>query len=75
MPPSYPKANFRIIWSLIWPQTLMMLLQFGIAFVCVWVAGRINPVVQASFGMVAQCVMFLQVLAIAMGSGAIAAIS
>jgi MATE family multidrug resistance protein len=71
----YPKADFRTIWGLIWPQTLMMLLQFGIAFVCVWVAGRIDPVVQASFGMVAQCVMFLQVVAIAMGSGAIASIS
>jgi len=75
MPSHYPKADFRTIWGLIWPQTLMMLLQFGIAFVCVWVAGRINPVVQASFGMVAQCVMFLQVVAIAMGSGAIAGIS
>ena len=75
MPTYYPKAGFRIIWGLIWPQTLMMMLQFGIAFVCVWVAGRIDPVVQASFGMVAQCVMFLQVVAIAMGSGAIASIS
>jgi MATE family multidrug resistance protein len=53
----------------------MMMVQFGIAFVCVWVAGRINPVVQASFGMVAQCVMFLQVVAIAVGSGDIASIS
>ena len=75
MPPYYPKADFRTIWGLIWPQTLMMLLQFGIAFICVWVAGHIDPVVQASFGMVAQCVMFLQVVAIAMGSGAIACIS
>ncbi|MDR0238989.1 MAG: MATE family efflux transporter, partial [Deltaproteobacteria bacterium] len=75
MTATYPKADFRTIWGLIWPQTLMMLLQFGIAFVCVWVAGRIDPVVQASFGMVAQCVMFLQVVAIAMGSGAIAGIS
>jgi len=72
---SYPKANFRTIWGLIWPQTLMMVVQFGIAFICVWVVGRIDPVVQASFGMVAQCVMFLQVIAIALGSGAIAAIS
>ena len=75
MPTYYPKADFRTIWGLIWPQTLMMLLQFGIAFVCVWVAGRINPVVQASFGMIAQCVMLLQVVAIAVGSGAIASIS
>jgi MATE family multidrug resistance protein len=75
MPAYYPKADFRTIWGLIWPQTLMMVMQFGIAFVCVWVAGRIDPVVQASFGMVAQCIMFLQVIAIAMGSGAIASIS
>jgi MATE family multidrug resistance protein len=75
MPAYYPKADFRTIWGLIWPQALMMMMQFGIAFVCVWVAGRIDPVVQASFGMVSQCVMFLQVVAIAMGSGAIAAIS
>jgi MATE family multidrug resistance protein len=75
MPAYYPKANFRTIWGLVWPQTLMMLLQFSIAFVCVWVAGRIDPVVQASFGMVAQCIMFLQVVALAMGSGAVARIS
>ena len=75
MPSYYPKADFRTIWGLIWPQTLMMMMQFGIAFACVWVAGRIDPVVQASFGMVAQCVMFLQVVAIALGSGAIASIS
>lgn len=71
----YPKADFRTIWSLIWPQTLMMLLQFGIAFVCVWVAGRIDPLVQASFGMIAQCIMFFQVLAVAVGGGAVAAVS
>ncbi len=75
MPSHYPKADSRTIWGLIWPQTLMMLLQFGIAFVCVWAAGRINPLVQASFGLIAQCVMFLQVLAISMGSGAVAAVS
>jgi len=75
MAPYYPKANFRTIWGLIWPQALMMMMQFGIAFICVWVAGRIDPVVQASFGMVAQCVMFLQVVAIAVGSGAVASIS
>ncbi|MDR2695155.1 MAG: MATE family efflux transporter [Deltaproteobacteria bacterium] len=75
MPAYYPKTDFRTVWGLIWPQTLMMMMQFGIAFVCVWVAGHIDPVVQASFGMVAQCTMFLLVVAIAMSSGAIACIS
>jgi MATE family multidrug resistance protein len=75
MPSYYPKADMRAVWGLIWPQTLMMLLQVGIAFVCVWVAGRIDPLVQASFGMIAQSVVFLQVVALAVGSGAVAAIS
>jgi MATE family multidrug resistance protein len=65
----------RTVWSLIWPQTVMMMLQFGISFVCVWVAGHLTPLVQASFGMIAQCVMFLQVLAVAVGSAAVAAVS
>ena len=75
MPTYYPKADKWTIINLVWPQLLMMFLQFGIAFVCVWVAGRIDPVVQASFGMIMQSVMFLQVLAMAVGTGAVTVIS
>ena len=65
----------RDIWRLTWPQMLMMLFFFCLGLSDVWTAGRISGDVQAAFGLVAQCTMFLQVLVIAMSSGAMAAIS
>lgn len=68
-------ASFSGIWRLTWPQMLMMLFQFIIGFTDVWVAGRINADVQASFGIVSQCMFFLLVVATAMSGAAVAAIS
>ena len=65
----------RAIWSLTWPQMLMMFFVFCLGLTDVWTAGRISGDVQAAFGLVAQCTMFLQVLVMAMSSGAMAAIS
>lgn len=67
-------ASFRGIWRLTWPQMLMMLFQFIIGFTDVWVAGRINPDVQASLGIVNQCMFFLLVVAVALSNGAVAAV-
>lgn len=63
------------IWRLTWPQMLMMFLFFCLGLCDVWAAGRISGDVQAAFGLVAQCSMFLMVLVMAMSSGAMAAIS
>lgn len=65
----------RDIWGLTWPQMLMMFFVFCLGLTDVWTAGRIGGDVQAAFGLVAQCAMFLQVLVMAMSSGAMAAIS
>lgn len=63
------------IWSLTWPQMLMMYLLFFSGIITIWVAGKISPNVQASLGMVMQCSLFLMVIIMAISSGATAAIS
>ncbi len=63
------------IWSLTWPQMLMMYLFFFSGIITIWVAGQISPQVQASLGLVTQCAMFLMVVIMAISSGATAAIS
>lgn len=73
--PTQQDTSLSSIWRLTWPQMLMMLFHFLIGFTDVWVAGRIDANVQASFGIVTQCMFFLLVVATAMASAAIAAIS
>lgn len=65
----------RVVWSLTWPQMLMMYLMFFMGFVAVWVAGRISADTQAALGMVNQCSTFLMVVAMALSSDAMAAVS
>ncbi len=67
--------SFATMWQLTWPQMLVMLFFFCIGLCDVWAAGQVSNDVQAAFGVVAQGAVFLQVLAIATGSGATAAIS
>ncbi len=66
---------FSLIWSLTWPQALMMLCHVCIGLVDVWASGKISAAVQASVGLVAQCSFFMLVLAQAYGAAAVAAIS
>ncbi|SIO34592.1 MATE family efflux transporter [Halodesulfovibrio marinisediminis] len=68
-------TSYKAIWNLAWPQILMMMFHFFIGFVDVWVAGQINPNVQAALGMISQTSMFFFVIAIAIGNGCVAAIS
>ncbi len=63
------------IWRLTWPQIMVMFFFFGMGLCDVWTAGQISNDVQAAFGTVAQGNMFLQVIAMATGTGATAAIS
>lgn len=65
----------RAIWSLTWPQLLMMYIVFFMGLTVVWVGGQISADVQAALGMVTQCALFLMVVIMAVCSGATAAIS
>jgi len=65
----------RLIWNLSWPQVLMMLFNFLIGFVDVWVAGKIDHRVQASLGIITQSLFLFLVIATAVAGGAVAAIS
>lgn len=66
-----PKA----IWSLTWPQMLMMYVFFFSGIITVWAAGQISQDVQAAMGLVTQCAMFMMVVIMSISSGATAAIS
>lgn len=73
--PQGDDASYRGIWRLTWPQMLMMVFHFLIGFTDVWVAGRIQPEVQAAIGLVSQCLFFLLVVAVAGANAGVAAIS
>lgn len=76
MQPAAPTQNpTRLIWSLSWPQVLMMLFHFLIGFVDVWVAGQIDHRVQAALGIITQSLFFFLVIATAVAGGGVAAIS
>lgn len=53
----------------------MMYLHFCIGFTDVWVAGQLGASIQAAFGVVMQCVIFLVLVANALSSGGVAAVS
>jgi MATE family multidrug resistance protein len=63
------------IWGLVWPQVLMGVFHFLVGVVDVWVAGRISSDVQASLGMINQLLLFLLIVAMAVSTGSVAAIS
>lgn len=69
------RVSSREIWSLTWPQALTMLCQFLVGFTDVVVAGRIDPHLQGSLGIITQCQFFLLVLGIALVNGGLAAMS
>ncbi|MFP4070737.1 MAG: MATE family efflux transporter [Desulfovibrionales bacterium] len=68
-------SPYRSIWTLAWPQVLMMVFHFLIGFVDVWAAGRLGREVQATMGMITQALFFFMVVAIAVANGSVAAIS
>ncbi len=67
--------SFSAILQLTWPQVMVMCFFFCLQLTDVWTAGRLGNDIQAAFGMAAQGNMFLQVVAMALGGGATAAIS
>lgn len=68
-------APYATIWSLAWPQVVMMMFHFLIGFVDVWVAGRIDRETQACMGVMSQAMFFFMVVAVALANGSVAAIS
>lgn len=68
-------SSTRLIWNLSWPQVLMMVFHFLIGFVDVWVAGQIDHRLQAALGIITQSLFFFLVIATAVASGGVAAIS
>ncbi len=68
-------SRWSELWSITWPQILMLLVQFGIGLTDVWAGGRLGADVQASIGLIAQCHMVLMTIGIATANGAVAAIS
>ena len=69
------RSPYKTIWSLAWPQLVMMFFHFLIGFVDVWVAGKLGREVQACMGMVSQALFFFLVIALAVANGTVAAIS
>ena len=69
------RISSREIWSLVWPQALMMLFQFLVGFTDVFVAGRIDAHLQGALGIITKCQFFLLVLGMAVVNGGLAAMS
>ncbi|MCH5277148.1 MAG: MATE family efflux transporter [Desulfovibrionaceae bacterium] len=71
----FSTVPLKSIWGLVWPQTVMMLCTMVIGLTDIWTAGRIHADIQAAIGLSSQLQAFLMVLGIALGSGAMAAVS
>ena len=67
--------SLRQIAALALPQMGLMLCHLGISMTDLWVAGRLDPRVLASLGIVGQIFMLLMLLTSVAGSGCLAAIS
>ncbi len=68
-------VNWKEISSLVIPQVLLMFTTLFVSLTDTWVAGRISAPVQASIGVIGQIQAFVMVLAMSLGSGAMAVIS
>jgi MATE family multidrug resistance protein len=63
------------IWQMSWPMLLIMMFMFMVGFADIYVAGLINPGVQAAVGFISQLYFFLIILANAISIGTVAVIS
>jgi putative MATE family efflux protein len=66
---------WRNIWQLSWPMLLIMIFNFLVGFVDVYVAGFISPEVQAAVGYVSLLYFFVVVVANAISIGTVALVS
>ncbi len=65
----------RAIWHISWPMMLIMLFNFLVGFTDIYVAGLINPEVQAAVGFVSQLYFLLIIIANAISTGSVALVS
>jgi len=63
------------IWQLSWPMLLIMLFNFMVGFTDIYVAGLINPQVQAAIGFINQLYFLLIIVANAISIGTVALVS
>jgi len=63
------------IWQLSWPMLLIMIFNFMVGFADIYVAGLINPKVQAAIGFISQLYFLLIIVANAISIGTVALIS
>jgi len=63
------------IWQLSWPMLLIMLFNFMVGFTDIYVAGLINPRVQAAIGFINQLYFLLIIVANAISIGTVALVS
>jgi MATE family multidrug resistance protein len=63
------------IWHISWPMFLIMGFNFFVGFADVYVAGLINPEVQAAVGFISQIYFFIIIIANAVSIGTIALVS
>lgn len=63
------------IWQISWPMLLIMMFTFMVGFADIYVAGLINPAVQAAVGFISQLYFLLIILANAISIGTVAVIS
>ncbi len=63
------------IWRLSWPMLLIMVFNFMVGFADIYVAGLINPEVQAAIGYISQLYFLLIIVANAISIGTVALVS
>jgi len=66
---------WRNIWQLSWPMLLIMIFNFFVGFVDVYVAGFISPEVQAAVGFVSLLYFLVIIIANAISIGTVALVS
>jgi len=63
------------IWQLSWPILLMMIFNFFVGFTDIYVAGLIDPKIQAAVGFITQLYFLLIIIANAISIGTVALVS
>jgi MATE family multidrug resistance protein len=63
------------IWDVSWPMLLIMIFNFFVGFADIYVAGFINPEVQAAIGFVSQLYFLIIIIANAISIGTLAMVS
>lgn len=62
-------------WSVSWPMTLIMLIEFIIGITDIYIAGRLGKEIQATYGFVVQFYMIFVIIGNAVTTGTVAVVS